>query len=338
MEKIFVTRRLPAAGIARLEAADVPFRIGQEDEEAGLPRDALLAGAAGAEVLICQLTETIDREVLELGLRGVCNMAVGFDNVDVATATELGVAVTNTPGVLTETTADFAWALLMAVARRLPEADRYTRDGRWKIWGPNLFLGGDVGPGADGRRKCLGIVGFGRIGAAVARRAQGFEMEVLVYDPRHRERVEAHPGVRWVELAPLLEQSDFVSLHPPLTAETHHLIGAAELARMKPTAYLINTARGPVVDEPALLVALREGRLAGAGLDVFENEPRLTAGLADLDQVVLAPHIASASVATRGRMATLAVDNALALLAGQRAPHTVDPRVYEGPAWGRRLG
>ena len=276
----------------------------------------------------------MDREVLEANpdLRGVANYAVGDDNVDVEAATELGIPVSNTPGVLTDTTADLTWALLLAVARRIPEADAYTREGRYRIWGPNLLLGDDVSPGGSGRRKVLGIVGFGRIGSAVARRAAGFEMEVLAADPRHRDRVE-EAGATWVELDELLDRSDFVSLHPPLTPETRHLFGEAELRRMKEGAYLINVSRGPVVDEEALVRALREGWIAGAALDVYEDEPELAPGLAELDNVVLTPHVGSASRDTRGRMARIAATNALSHLRGREAPNAVNPGVYETEAW-----
>jgi glyoxylate reductase len=204
------------------------------------------------------------------------------------------------------------------------------RAGRYRLWGPTLFCGADVGLGASGRRKVLGIVGFGRIGQAMARRAAGFDMDVVAYDPFAREVVDGAAGVRWLELDELLAASDFVSLHPPLTPQTHHLIGAAQLARMKPTAYLINTSRGPVVDEAALVAALRERRIAGAGLDVYEHEPAMAEGLADLPNVVLLPHIASASGDTRGAMARMAATNALCHLRGERAPNAVNPEVYGG--------
>lgn len=313
------------------------MEVGQTDDEAGLSRRDLLDGVARAEVLVSLLTEEVDRELLEAAprLRGVANYAVGYDNVDVGAATDLGIPVSNTPGVLTDTTADLAWALLMATARRIGEADRYTREGRFRIWGPNLLLGADVSPGGSGRRKVLGIVGFGRIGQAVARRASGFDMEILAADPRHRDRVE-DAGHSWVELGELLERSDFVSLHTPLTAETRHLIGEGELRRMKSTAHLVNVARGPVVDEAALVRALREGWIAGAGLDVFEDEPELSPGLADLPNVVLTPHIGSGSRDTRGEMARIAAVNALHHLRGEKAPNTVNPEVYETDAWRRR--
>jgi glyoxylate reductase len=255
----------------------------------------------------------------------------------VAAATELGIPVSNTPGVLTDTTADLTWALILAVARRIPEADAYMKAGRYKLWGPNLMLGADVGPGGSGRRKVLGVIGFGRIGAAVARRAVGFDMDVVAYDPHAREAIETSGIARWAELGDLLKQSDFVTLHPRLTKETRHLIDARALKRMKPTAYLINASRGPVVDEAALVRALRGGTIAGAALDVFENEPAMAAGLAECPNVVLVPHIASASTDTRNRMATMAAANALAHLKGEPAPHVVNPGVYDTAAYRERL-
>ncbi len=336
--EVFVTRRIPAPGLEVLREAGVEFEICQQDEEQGVSRAELLDGVKRCKVLLPLLTEPVDREVLaHPNLLGVANMAVGFNNIEVETATELGVPVSNTPGVLTDTTADLTWAMLLALARRVPQAHNYMVAGRYKLWGPNLFLGADVGPGADGRRKVLGIVGYGRIGEAVARRAMGFDMDVLAFDPYNREGVEASEYARWADLPALLAKSDFVSLHPLLTEETHHLIGAEELGAMKPTAYLINASRGPVVDEKALVEALRDGRIAGAALDVYEDEPAMAPGLAELDNVVLLPHIASASNDTRGRMATMAATNAIAHLRGERAPNPVNPEVYDTEAYRRRV-
>jgi len=347
---IVVTRRIPRAGMAVLEAAraegeDLRIEIVQSQEDEGLTREQMLAAARRADVLLSQLTEPVDRQVLAANpaLRGVAQMAVGYDNVDVGAATELGLPVTNTPGVLTETTADLTWALLMAVARRIPEAHRYMVGGRYKLWGPNLLLGSDVSPGGSGRRKVLGIVGYGRIGRAVARRSLGFEMDVLAHDPLDREGVEADEIATWAELDELLARSDFISLHPALTEATHHLIGAAELAKMKPTAYLINVSRGPVVDEEALVRALEAGAIGGAALDVFEDEPSMKPGLAacaareDGPSVVLLPHIGSATRDTRDKMATMAATNALAHLARERAPDCVNPEVYGTEAYRRRM-
>ncbi|TVR60803.1 MAG: D-glycerate dehydrogenase [Gemmatimonadales bacterium] len=337
--RIVVTRRIPEAGMALLWAEPgVEVEVLEEAQDRGPHRDRLLEAVAAADVLLCLLTEVVDRELLSAGrgLRGVSQMAVGVDNVDVPAATELGIPVGHTPGLLTDTTADLAWALLMATARHIPQAHQYQVEGRYRIWGPELFTGADLSPGGSGRRKVLGIVGFGRIGQAVARRSVGFDMEVVAHDPRNRERVEEAPGVRWAGLDELLESSDFVSLHTPLTPETHHLIGERELRRMKPSAILVNTARGPVVDETALVRALEEGWIAGAGLDVYEEEPHMAAGLAHLPNVVLLPHIGSASGDTRGRMARMAAMNALAFLRGEAGPHTVNPQVYATLAYGRR--
>ncbi|MEZ5332481.1 MAG: D-glycerate dehydrogenase [Thermoanaerobaculia bacterium] len=334
---VFVSRLIPEAGLEILRRAGARVVVGHEDEESAIPREALFAGVRECDVLLPLLTEPVDGELLEAnpGLLGVAQMAVGYDNVDVAAATSLGIPVANTPGVLTETTADLTWALLLAVARRVPEAHAYQVEGRYRLWGPNLLLGADVGRGATGRRKVLGIVGYGRIGRAVARRAVGFDMEVLVHS-RSREAADGDEGVRWVELDELLEKGDFISLHTPATPETRHLIGEAELHRMKPTAYLINTSRGDIVDEAALVRALEAGGIAGAGLDVYENEPAMAPGLAEAPGVVLLPHVGSATRGTRGRMATMAAENALAHLRGERAPNAVNPEVYDSPAWRRR--
>ncbi len=337
--QIFITRKIPEPGLEVLREAGVSFTICQHREDDGLSQSQLLEGVSGCDVLLPLLTEAVDREVLETNPRllGVAQMAVGFNNIDVEAATELGIPVSNTPGVLTETTADLTWAMLMAVARRLPQAHNYMVAGRYKLWGPNLFLGTDVGTGASGRRKTLGIIGFGRIGEAVARRSLGFDMRVLAFDPYAREAIEASELAEWADLDELLAASDFVSLHPLLTEETHHLIDEARLRQMKPGAYLINASRGPVVDEQALVQALKEGWIAGAALDVYEDEPAMAAGLAELDNVVLLPHIASASADTRGQMATMAAENALAFLRREPALNPVNPEVYETEAYRRRI-
>lgn len=343
MQRIFVTRRIPEAGLELLEREGPPgleVVVGEEDDQTPLPRRALLEGVREADVLVSLLTEPVDRPVLEagVGLRGVANYAVGYDNVDVEAATELGLPVTNTPGVLTESTADLTWALVLAAARRVPEGDRFTREGRFRTWGPRLLLGLDVGPGPDGTRRTLGVVGFGRIGQAVARRARGFDMEVLAHRPGGRERIEAHPDAAWAEWDEILERSDVVTLHVPLGPETRHLVGEPELRRMKETAVLVNTSRGPVVDERALVRALSEGWIAAAGLDVYEEEPELAPGLAELPNAVLAPHIGSATRETRDRMATIAARNALHHLRGETAPEAVNPEVYGTAAWRERVG
>ncbi len=280
------------------------------------PKD-LLARLRGKQGLICQITDLIDDEVLSTpGLQVVSNVAVGYNNIDVAAATRRGVVVTNTPDVLTETTADFAWALLMAAARRVVEADRYARSGEWKTWKWDLLWGADV------HGKTLGILGFGRIGRAVARRALGFGMRVLYYDAvRTSAENERAVNATYVDKDTVLRESDFVSLHVLLSADTRHLIDERALRSMKKTAILVNAARGPIVDEAALARALSERWIAGAGLDVFEEEPTIHPGLLPLNNVVMAPHIASASLDTRVAMSTLAVKNCLAVLDG-KAPLT----------------
>ncbi len=336
--RIFVTRRMPPPGMEILAASEAAITVCQEIEDEGVSRVDLIEGVRGCNVLVSLLTETVDRDLMMVneGLLGVANMAVGFNNIDIAAATELGIPVSNTPGVLTDTTADLAWALILAVARRIPEAHNYMVEGRYKIWGPNLFLGGDVGPGASGVRKVLGIVGYGRIGAAVAKRALGFDMDVLAFDPHAREAIDESDWASWADFGELLERSDFVSLHPLLSDQTHHLMGAAELRQMKSTAYLVNTSRGPVIDEAALVTALREGWIAGAGLDVYENEPAMAPSLSEFPNAVLLPHIASASTDTRGKMSSMAANNALAHLRRQRAANPVNPEVYDTSAYRRR--
>ncbi|HXG04940.1 MAG TPA: D-glycerate dehydrogenase [Candidatus Binatia bacterium] len=290
------------------------WSVDYHDSDLPLPKAELIRRLAGRDGLICQIITTVDEEVLASTptLKVVANVAVGYNNIDVAAARRRGIVVTNTPDVLTETTADFAWALLMAVARRVVEADHYARSGQWKAWKWDLLWGADV------HGKTLGIVGFGRIGRAVARRAGGFNMRVLYADAvRCSPELERELRAEFVPLERLLAESDFVSLHTPLLPETRHLIDEAALRRMKRTAILVNAARGPIVDEAALVRALTEGWIAGAGLDVFEDEPKIHPGLLPLRNVVLAPHIASASRETRLAMAELAVRNCVAVLEGR---------------------
>jgi lactate dehydrogenase-like 2-hydroxyacid dehydrogenase len=281
--------------------------------EHSLSRQDLLARLAGKQGLICQITDVIDDEVLSTpGLEVVSNVAVGYNNIDVAAAKRRGVIVTNTPDVPTETTADFTWALLMAAARRVVEADRYARSGEWKTWQWDLLWGLDV------HGKTIGILGFGRIGRAVARRALGFGMRVLYHDAvRATPDVEAELEATYVDKATLLRESDFVTLHVLLSAETRNLIDEAALRSMKKTAVLVNAARGPIVNEPALARALTERWIAAAGLDVFDEEPKIHPGLPPLTNVVMAPHIASASFDTRVAMSSLALKNCLAVLEGK---------------------
>ena len=299
-------------------------RLDYHDSDDGLPPEDLKARLDGKVGLICQLTDRIDAALMDAvpNVRVVSNVAVGFDNIDVAAATERGVIVTNTPGVLTNTTADLAFALILGAGRRLGEAERYLRAGRFRQWRIDLLTGWDIWG------STLGIFGMGRIGQAVARRGRGFNMRVLYYDPfRQSEEVERELGVEFASKEEVLRQADFVTLHCALTPETHHLIGSAELKAMKSTAVLVNTSRGPVVDEAALADALEEGSIAAAGLDVFEREPEVNPMLVRQERALIVPHIASASVATRTRMCVMAAENMVAALAGKRPPNIVNPEV-----------
>ena len=288
------------------------------------PRDVLLEKVRGCSGILCLLTDAIDAELMDTArcLTVVANYAVGYDNIDLSAADERRIQVGNTPGVLTETTADLAFALLMAASRRIVEADNMVRAGKWKTWGPMLLCGQDI------HHATLGLVGFGRIGREMAKRGRGFDMNVQYYSDERSEEVEREMGVVYADLDTLLATSDFVSLHVPLTESTRHMIGARELGLMKETAFLINTSRGPVVDQNALYEALRDRRIAGAGLDVFEREP-IDKGdsLLTLDNVVAVPHIGSASVATRTKMALMAADNLIAGVQCREIPHKVNPEI-----------
>lgn len=323
LPKVYVCRRLPAAALHRLAGR---CRLGLWDSEEPVPPEVLREAVGEADGLLTTLTDRIDAALLDRApnLRVVSNFAVGYDNVDVAACTARGIVVTNTPGVLTEATADLAFALLLAAARRLPEAERFLRAGRWTGWKPMELAGVDV------HGATLGIVGFGRIGRAVARRARGFDMRVLYWNRTPRPEAAAETGAEHRPLDDLLRESDFVSVHCALTSETRGLIGERELGLMKPSAILVNTARGAVVDEAALHRALAAGRLRAAGLDVYAAEPiGPDHPLLALDNVVALPHIGSATEATRTRMAVLAAENLLAVLAGRRPEHLVNPE-----AWG----
>ena len=315
MAKVLVTREIPPAGLHLLEDFDVTVL-----SEAPPKREEQLEAARGASGILSVLTENIDAEVMDAAgesLKVVANMAVGYDNVDVEAATERGIVVTNTPGVLDETTADTAFMLLLAAARRLGEGERLLRAGKWEHWGPKQLVGPDV----YGKR--LGIVGMGNIGRAVARRASGFGMQVLYTSRSRKPEVERDLGAKRVHLDDLLREANFVSVHTPLTPETRHLIGDRELGLMQPTAVLVNTSRGPVIDEAALAGALAERRIFAAGLDVYEEEPEVHPKLLELENVVLAPHIGSASIETRDRMAALAAENLVAVLRGRRPRNPV---------------
>lgn len=321
--RVFVTRMLPEAGMRSLfEHCDVTVFSDQRQPT----REELLAALPEYDGLLCTLSDEVDADLLAATprLRVVSNYAVGYNNIDIAAATERGIPVTNTPGVLTNATADMAWALLMAVSRRIVEADAYVRQGKWVGWAPKMMLGTELGG------KTLGIIGAGRIGLAVAKRAQAFDMKI-VYTNRRRldEATERTYGLTYADLDTLLETADFVSLHLPYAPESHHLIGERRLAQMKKTAYLINTARGSVVDEAALVAALRSDVIAGAGLDVFEEEPNVHGGLVELDNVVLAPHLGSATLETRTKMAEMACENLVRVITGQEPHSLVNAQVWE---------
>ena len=314
-KRVFISSTLPREAVGLIPG---DFTLDYNNSEVPLSKAELVSRLNGKDGLICHIISTIDEEVLASAptLKVVANVAVGYNNIDVAAARRRGVIVTNTPDVLTETTADFAWTLLMATARRVVEADHYARSGRWTAWKWDLLWGADV------HGTTLGIVGFGRIGRAVARRALGFNMRVLYHDAvRADAAVERELSATATDLETLLREADFVTLHTNLTPETRHLIGERTLRLMRKSAIVVNAARGPIVDEAALAQALREGWIAGAGLDVFEEEPRIHPDLLPLQNVVLAPHIASASRDTRIAMATLAVRNCVAVLEG-KAPIT----------------
>jgi glyoxylate reductase len=324
--KILVTQKVPDPAYPLLEAiGDVEANM---EEEVIWPYEELLRRGPGHDYIYCLLTDNVDANFLEVcaaatpRLKMVANMAVGFNNIDVETATRLGIAVSNTPGVLSDTTADLAFALLMATARRIPEAERFLRAGKFKGWGPLLFCGAEV------HDSTLGLIGAGRIGKIVTKRASGFEMKVIYYDVhRMSPEDEAALNMTYLPMDDVLKQADFISVHTPYMPSTHHLISERELDLVKPTAIIINTARGPIIDEKALVKALQAGKIAGAGLDVFEHEPAIEPELLTMENVVLLPHIASASLKTRTLMATMASDNIVAHFHGQRPPNVVNPEV-----------
>jgi glyoxylate reductase len=322
--RIFVTRVIPEKG---LEMAGNEGDVEVWQDPLPPTYETLLKKVKGIDALICLLTDKIDSNLMDaIGpqVKVISQMAVGFDNIDIDAATARGIPVGNTPGVLTDTTADFAWSLLMSAARRVVEGDKFTRAGKWKTWGPVDFLGPDI-TGAT-----LGIVGFGRIGQALAKRAQGFEMRILYFDTKRQPEAEQKFRAQYADLNTLLREADFVSLHTTLTQDTYHLMNDDRLKGMKPGSILINTARGPVVDPQALYRALSSGTIAYAALDVTEPEPiRQDDPLLTLDNIIIAPHIASASFQTRTKMATMAAENLIAGLKGKPLPHCVNPRVYE---------
>jgi len=316
---VLVTRKISEAALHLLgEKSQVILH----EEDRPMKAAEIIAQLPGKVALLCMAGDEISAKILETGndLKIVANYAVGFNNIDLDTATRLKIAVTNTPDVLTETTADLTFALILGIARRLVECDRFVRAGKWVEWKPSLLLGADV------HGKTLGIIGLGRIGSAVARRGTAFHMEILYADVQRAEReLEEKIAATRVPLRELLQRSDFVTLHVPLTPETTHLIGRQEFQWMKPSAFIINASRGRVMDERALVEALQSGRIAGAGLDVFEEEPHVSPELIGMDNVLLLPHIGSATVETREKMALVAVHNILAVLRGEKPPNLLNP-------------
>ncbi|MGQ9814379.1 MAG: 2-hydroxyacid dehydrogenase [Candidatus Roseilinea sp.] len=323
--KVFVTRIIPDRGLQKI-IQNTDATVWQD--ELPPPREVLLQHARDCDGLVTLLTDKIDAELMDAAprLKVVANYAVGFDNIDVKAATARGIWATNTPGVLTETTADLAFALLMACARRIAEGRDYAKAGKWRTWGPMLLMGQDI------HGATLGIAGMGRIGYAMAQRGKGFGMTILYHNTTHNEKAENELGATYVSMDELLSRSDFLSLHVPLTPDTRHLINAESLRRMKPNAVLVNTARGPVVDTTALYEALKAGRIFAAGLDVTDPEP-LPADhpLYTLDNCLIVPHIASASFETRSRMAEMAAENLLAGLAGRLPPNCLNPEAKPRP-------
>jgi len=317
MSKVFVTRKIPESGIELLKKAGLEVSV--SDFDGVLPREQLLEKVKGVDAILSLLTDKIDNELLDAAgaqLKIVANYAVGYDNINMADVAAHNVIATNTPDVLTESVSEHAIALIFAIARKIVESDQFMRDGKYHGWDPMMFLGNDlVG-------KTLGLVGLGRIGATVAKRMHdGFEMKVMYYDARRNEELEKKYNLQFVDLDTLLKESDFVSIHVPMMPETKHLINAEKLKMMKKTAYLINTSRGPIVDEAALVEALKSGEIRGAALDVYEQEPKMAPGLAELPNTVLTPHTASATEETRNAMSELAAKNIIAVLAGE-APLT----------------
>ncbi|MBB6215692.1 lactate dehydrogenase-like 2-hydroxyacid dehydrogenase [Anaerosolibacter carboniphilus] len=321
--KVLVTRKIPEEAIQLLEQyCDV--EINPHDRE--MTRKELLESVRNKDGVLCLLTNTIDEEVFEAAgkqCKIFSNYAVGYNNIDVEGASRRGIAITNTPGVLDDATADLAWALLFAVARRIPEGDQYIRDGRFTAWSPTLLLGRDI------TGKTLGIIGAGRIGSNFGRKAKAFDMKILYTGTKPNHSFEAETGATFTDKETLLKASDFISIHVPLSPATKYYIGDREFDMMKNTAILINTSRGPVINEKALVQALKEKKIWGAGLDVFENEPELTPGLTQLDNVVIVPHIGSATVESRLKMGIMAVQNIIQALQGEIPDHCINPAVYE---------
>ncbi len=322
--KVLLTRRLPQPGIELLER-HVDLFINPLD--VSMSRQDMITGIKDKDGLICLLNDKVDAEVIDAAkhLKIIANYAVGYNNIDVQAATKRKIPITNTPGVLTETTADLTFALILSAARRIVEADRYLREGKFKGWAPMLMLGNDV------YNRTLGIIGFGRIGRAVAQRAKGFHMKIIYYEPvKLSHDIEKKYSAEYRSIDDLLKESDFVTIHTLLVESTHHLISEKEFSLMKKTAYIINTARGPIVDEKALVRVLKERMIAGCALDVFENEPEVEKELIEMPNTVLVPHIGSASIETRTKMALMVAENVIAVLVQKgRAPNVVNPEIYE---------
>ncbi len=318
--KVFVTRKIPQAG---LEILREHFEIDVFEGDSPISREELVTRASDCDGLLSLLTDTIDSEVMdEIGVKAIANYAVGYDNIDITAATQRKIPVTNTPGVLTDATADLTFALILSISRRIVESDKYLREGRWTGWDPILLLGGDfVG-------KTLGIIGLGRIGTAVAKRAKGFGMNII-YTDHHKKSIENELSARWVTFEELIVNSDYITIHIPHTTDTHHLIGKEELSKMKSTAYLINTSRGKIINEIELIEALKNRQITGAGLDVFYEEPDFNPELAKLDNVVIVPHIGSASFETRNKMAVMAAENLVEALKGEIPENIVNPEIYD---------
>lgn len=320
--KIFVTRKIPEPGLDFLRKY---HEIEVNPQERVLSKKEIIQGLKGKDGLLCLLTDIIDKEIIESepNLKMIANYAVGYNNIDVKTATKHKILVSNTPDVLTDTTAEMAWALLFSVARRIVEADRFTRQGKFKGWAPMLMHGQDV------TGKTLGVIGTGRIGTAFALKSKGLKMNILYYDRVKNKQIEEELFAKKVELDRLLKESDFISLHVPLLTATYHLIGEKQLKIMKKTAILINTSRGPIVDEKALVKALKNNWIFGAGLDVYEHEPQINKELLKLDNVILQPHSASATTETRTKMAIIAAKNMITGLKGEIPPNCINPEIIK---------
>ncbi len=316
-----ITRRIPACGIEHLEKYG---KVTVNPHDRALTQDELITLGHECDGWLTMLTDAVSDSILEKcpKLRGISNYAVGYNNIDVAACTRRKIAASNTPDVLTDATAELTWALILATSRRVVEADGYVRRGQWHGWSPLEFLGSAV------TGKTLGIIGTGRIGCRVAEMARGFNMRIVYSGRRDNPALEQTMAARRMELAELLNAADIVSLHLPLTPGTRHILGPSEFEQMKPTAILINTGRGPLIDETALIAALRSRRIAAAGLDVFEYEPQLTPGLVELPNVVVLPHIGSATVETRNKMAMMAAESLTDMMNGRRPPHCLNPEVY----------